>query len=152
MKISDQNRERIRWLLSLFLHSFVAMVVCVLVGLFPEGAFSRYIDPRLESFGPIVALTTVAIGYFVSQKIATRAATSVWIVGALWMSYGIYDAISTWSSEWSTHPTRWSDAKVNLFTLDCESSECLGQLIFTIPFVAAIAYTLGAWLRKLDTR
>jgi hypothetical protein len=128
------------------------MVVHVFVGLFPEGAFSRYIDPRLEPFGPIVALTTVAIGYFFSQKIATRAATSVWIVGVLWMSYGIYDSTSTWSREWSTQPTRWSYATANLFSLHCSGTECLGELIFTIPFVAAIAYTLGAWLRKLDLR
>jgi hypothetical protein len=152
MKLSDQNWERMQWLLSLLLHSFVAMAVSAFVGGLPEVALSRYLDPRIKPYAPIIAMTALVLGYFVSRQIASRAATFVWIVGVLWISCGFYSVASSWSREWSTHSTRWSYATANLFTTSCSETECLNQLIFTIPFVATFAYTLGAWLRKLDLR
>jgi len=45
--------------------------------------------------------------------------------------------------------TRFAYLIANLFgpTDKCSGSECLGELIFTMPFTASVMYSIGAYIK-----
>jgi hypothetical protein len=150
--ISNEKLDKItQWLFSLFFHSLVAMGVSVILGFLPEAMVSSfYKDSRIAPFSPVIAITALLLGYFFSGRIAPKAASATWIVGVLWMTYGIHDMIRNWSPVWSTEATRWSYAVANLFmpTSACSGTECLGEFVYTTPFTASLTYAFGSWIRK----
>jgi hypothetical protein len=140
------------WAKSLFLHYLVGVVGGMVIGFLPEAELSRiYYNTGLEPYAPAIAITALLLGYFVSVHIGKgRAATSAWVLGLLWMFFGIYDTTRYWSASWSVEKTRWGYVLANLFgpTLKCSGSECLGELFFTTPFTASVTYSIGAYIRK----
>jgi hypothetical protein len=139
------------WPVSLLLHYFIAVVGGMIVGFLPEAALSRlYYNTGLEPYSPAIALTALLLGYFVSVYIGDgRAAIHVWVLGLLWMIFGIYGTMTYWSASWSPERTRWDYMLANLFgaTLKCSGTECLYELLYTTPFTAwlpiQLAHTSG---------
>ena len=144
---------RALWPVSLVSHSFLAMVGGMILGFVPEAFLSRlYYDTGLEPFAPAIALTAFLLGYFFSHQLfRARAAKWAWIIGALWLAFGIYDETRFWSAGWSTEKSRWQYALAEFFgpTSKCSGSECLGEVFFTMPFVASVMYSVGAYFRGL---
>ena len=144
--------ETLPWPISCVVHYLVAVVGGMLLGFLPEAVASRmYYNTGLEPYSPMIAVAAFLLGYFAASRILNaRAATFVWIIGLVWIVFGIYDTTRYWSASWSPEKTRWGYALANLFgpTLRCSGSDCLGELFFTTPFTASITYSVGAYLRK----
>jgi hypothetical protein len=143
------------WLVYLLLHCFVAVIVSALIGFFPEAYFGNlYHNTRIEPFLPVIGITALLLGYFASPRLGSKAAVFTWIFGVAWIIYGFYDMGRYWEASWSTQPTRWSYVIANLFGKGdkCSGSECLGELVFTMPLVTTCTYSLGAALSKLRRR
>jgi hypothetical protein len=140
------------WPLSLVAHYFVAVAGGMIIGFLPEALVSRmYYNTGLEPYSPMIAVTAFLLGYFAAGRIFSgRAATFVWIIGLVWIVFGIYDTTRYWSASWSPEKTRWGYALANLFgpTVKCSGSECLAELFFTTPLTASITYSVRAYLRK----
>ena len=121
------------------------------LGFFPEGTLGHYwYNTGLEPYSPMIALIALLSGYFiVSAGFSQQAATSTWIVGAVWLAFGIYDTGRGWDASWSPEKTRLAYVLANLFgsTVKCSGSECLGELIFTTPFTACVMYSIGAYIK-----
>ena len=124
----------------------------MIIGFLPEAALSRaYANTYLAPYSPAIALIAFLLGYFLSPRVKKgQAATFVWVVGLLWLIYGMYDGLGYWSASWSPEKTRWSAMLAGLFgpTDKCSGSECLGELIFTTPFAASVTYSIAAYIRK----
>jgi hypothetical protein len=135
----------------LLLHWVFLTVASMTIGLFLEAVLGRFwTDTVLEPFAPGIALAAFLTGYFVvSGSNRSRAATWTWIVGVLWLAYGIYDAARFWDPRFYLERSRWMYAYANLFTPPprCSASECLGELIFTMPFTASVMYSIGAYIK-----
>jgi hypothetical protein len=140
------------WPFSWVAHYIVAVAGAMTIGFLPEALVSRlYYNTGIEPYSPMIAITAFLLGYFLSPFIFDgRAAAFVWIIGLAWMVFGIYDTTRYWSASWSPEKTRWGYMLANLFgpTLKCGASECIGELIFTTPFVASITYSIGGYIRK----
>jgi len=69
--------------------------------------------------------------------------------GVLWLAFGIYGETRLWSASWSGETTRLQYAFAEFFgpTSKCSGSECLNEVFFTMPFVASVMYSFGAYLR-----
>lgn len=141
-----------RSLVSLVVQYFVAVAGGMIVGFLPEALLSRaYYNTGLEPYSPAIALTAFLLGYFISPRVRKgQAATFVWVVGLLWLMYGMYDSVGYWSASWSPEKTRWGYMLANLFgpTAKCGGSECAGELLFTTPFTASVTYSIAAYIRK----
>jgi hypothetical protein len=144
----------LEWLTLLLLHCVFLAVISMAVGLFLEAALGRYwVDTGLEPFAPMIALVALLTGYFaVSPGKRQRAAAWTWTVGVLWLAFGIYDTAwgsDAWNPMWSNQKTRLAYVIANLFssTNKCRDSECIGELIFTIPFTASVMYSIGAFIK-----
>lgn len=148
----DYQPEWLRRLLSLLAQYFVAVVGAMIIGFLPEVLLSRgYYNTAFAPFSPAIASIAFFLGYFASPRIRKgQAAAFVWVVGLLWLIYGMYDSVGYWSASWSPEKTRWSYMLANLFgpTDKCSGSECIGELIFTTPFAASVMYSLAAYIRK----
>jgi hypothetical protein len=144
--------QAVVWPIAWIAQYVVAVAGGMIVGFLPEALVSRmYYNTGLEPYSPMIALTAFLLGYFAARHIFQgRAATFIWIIGLAWMIFGIYDTTRNWSASWSPEKTRWGYMLANLFgpTLKCSGSECLGELLFTTPFIASITYSVGAFLRK----
>ena len=143
-----------RWMRKMFsiiVQYLVAVGGSMVIGFVPEAVLGRaYYNTGLEPYSPAIALIAFLLGYFVSVHIRKgQMAHFVWVLGALWLIYGIFDTMSGWSASWSPERTRWGYTLANLFgpTKNCGGSECLGELLFTTPFAASITYSIGAFIR-----
>lgn len=141
-----------RGLVSLAVQCLVAVAGALIIGSLPEVVLSRaYYNTYLDPYSPAIALIAFLLGYFVSPRVRKgQAATFVWVVGFLWLIYGMYDTVGYWGASWSPEKTRWSYMLANLFgpTYKCSGSECLGELLFTTPFAASVTYSIAAYIRR----
>ncbi len=98
-------------------------------------------------------MVALLLGYFVvSRGQVRRAAAWTWVIGAIWLAFGIYDLAwggDGWDPRWSAEKTRFAYVIAQLFgpTGKCSSSECAGILIFTMPFTASVMYSIGAYIK-----
>lgn len=79
----------------------------------------------------------------------------VWLVPTLWLLLSVLGALLNPGMRYSTKnawpvavgPRPRLDAVLSgLGLCDCSESECLGLIMFTIPFLSSAAYSIGAWL------
>jgi len=117
------------------------------VGFIPEALLSsRYADTRLAAFCPCAFLTALVVGFFVNRHEKHRCALLVWVVGFCWLIWGASD-FWRWEYQW-THEARFPFVMDSLFGTEkqCAASECLGEFLFTFPFIGAVGYAAGAAL------
>jgi hypothetical protein len=136
------------WLRAVAVQFVVAEALSFFCGWLPEVKFSRYlINTSWEPYSPAITCAAFALGCYLSPVIfKMKGAASTWIIGVLWRGYGFLDMARNWSSTWSSQPSRWAEASINLFgkTEQCGATECLGELMFTAPCAVAMAYSMGA--------
>lgn len=144
----------LRTLLSLVTQYVVAVAGAVIIGFLPEAFLSRsYYNSVLGPYSPVIALVAFVLGYLVSFRIRKgQAATFVWVVGLLWLVFGMYGNTRNWSANWPMEKSRYIVANFFGPTASCSATECLAELFFTTPFTASIAYSIGAYIRKRKAR
>lgn len=149
---SKSRGEKFSWILSLGTHSFVAVAGAMAIGFVPEAKLGQaYYNTAADPYSPVIALVALLLGYFLSRHVRKgQAAEFVWVVGCAWMLFGIYATASGWNSTWSAERSRVAYVLANLFgsTLKCSGTECLGELFFTTPFTATMAYSIAAYAAK----
>lgn len=140
------------WPILLALHFILAAAGGMLLGFLPEALVSPfYYNTLFEAYSPMIALTALLLGYFLSFRIlGLRSAEWTWTLGILWLLVGVHELRSGWNASSSPETTRWGNVLANLFgpTGKCSGSECLYELLFTTPFTASITYSIGAFLRR----
>jgi hypothetical protein len=153
---SSLNRRLLLWLVVLVFHFLLASVGGMFLGFIPEAFVSRlYYNTGLEPFSPMIAISAFLLGYFVSFRLlGGQAASWTWIIGLLWLSCAVRELATGWDASWSPEKTRLGYIAANLFGYSnkCSGTECLYELFFTAPFVASIAYALGAFFRNRRLR
>ena len=149
---SSVNKMLAVWPVLLALHFVLAAVGGMLIGFFPEALIGKlYYNTGIEAYSPAIAVSALLLGYFVSYRVlSSRAAMWTWVVGALWLLFGIQEIAIGWNANWSPERTRWAYAFANLFgsSVRCSGSECLDELLFTTPFAASVTYSIGVYLRE----
>lgn len=96
-------------------------------------------------YGPVAWSPGLFLGFFMNRHFRHRTAYLIWTCGLLWITYGLLTA-GSWRHDWSS---RMVEARIDLFPLrqgECGTTECLGVLLFTWPFVNSITYSIGAAL------
>lgn len=103
---------------------------------------------------PIVPAAIVGgglLGYLVNKKMVDLSASFVWILPSIWLFREILDTAKTFSPSWAgTNLSSyiWD----NYFGSQCGGSECLNEVLFSAPCVAAIAYSVTAFFAWLKMR
>jgi hypothetical protein len=140
------------WPVSLIAHYFIAVVGAMIIGFVPEALLSPlYYDTRLEPFAPAIAFTALLLGYFVSYRVfRAHAARWIWVLGLLWLTFGMFDETKFWSPSWSSEKSRAGYALAQFFGPSSKSgaSEGLLEVFYTMPFVASVMYSVGSYVRK----
>ena len=135
----SENFNSVRYtLMFAFLYWVAGTGTSIIIGFLPEAFLSRYyVNTGIEPFVPAIAVTGLALGIAFSG----RGARWTWIFGLLWLAVGVYASPSDGS---------WAHAMGNLFarTSACSDSECIGELLFTMPSVASVAYSVGALIAR----
>jgi len=128
------------WFLTL--HTLIAVLGSMLIGIGPEAALSRYYyNTGLEPYSPAILFVSVVLGYCVNRKMGNRAARWVWVPGLLWLLFGMYD-----TGKYAFGSSRLQYVVDNLFgsTTKCSGTECIGEVLFTTVFVATVGYSVAA--------
>src|ERR1700733_8322102 len=136
------------WLIAVIVESVVAVFGSIVIGFFPELLTESLINISVfHPYSPAIAVIALLLGYFFSFRVLKmKGATFTWIVGLLWLGFGVYDTARGWNASWSVEPTSWQYVVANLFgkTSQCSGTECLGEFIYTTPSIALFMYSLGA--------
>jgi hypothetical protein len=144
------------WLKAVMVQSFVAAFGSIVIGFFPELLTEKLTSNSVfEPYSPAIAVVALLLGYFFSFRVLKMTgATFTWIVGLLWLGFGVYDTAHGWNASWSVEPTRWQYVVANLFgkTSQCSGTECLGEFIYTTPCIALFMYSLGAVAKTVRAR
>jgi hypothetical protein len=77
-------------------------------------------------------------GWFLFKVWPSRTAFLAWLVPLALLAWSAWSnrTMAVWDSTWDTY-----------FGRNCGGSECLYQVLLTVPFYASIAYSLGAFIR-----
>jgi hypothetical protein len=94
-------------------------------------------------FFPVQILLGLAVGFWLSRRFGNRVMLWTWIVPALILVGAILFEPQGFLSGGLTHGRRF-------FGESClPQKRCFDQLVFTMPFYSATAYSLGALLARL---
>jgi hypothetical protein len=108
---------------------------------------------RVSFYDPFFWVPALLLGYLVARRLRHRSARLEGVLAGLLLLLLIsFDVASMKRAPYYIGLTEghyWDYEFRDLFLPNdrtCASSERLGQLLFTWPFVAAVAYSIGAWL------
>jgi hypothetical protein len=154
------NKPLGKELVGLLLHSLMAGIIgsfaafssFVIVGLL----FSAIGFP-LPSLGlvlnPLIWIPAGLVGFAANSSMQHRSACLVGVIGAIFLFLIMRSEVSLYErSGYYTnlaHGHYWRYAFQKFFSSDdrtCSDSECLEKVLFTLPFLASVAYSIGAWL------
>jgi hypothetical protein len=144
-KSFSQSLRETHFLGGLCLQFAVAVLGSMLIGFLPEAFMSRYYyNSGFEAYSPAIFAAAIMLGYLVTRRLGHSPAMWVWIVGLLWLAYGVYEGSSYWYKG-AAH-SRLDYIAANFFgpTSKCSDTECLHELFVTTPFAATVGYSLGA--------
>ena len=135
------------------------VIVFMVVGI-ADGIFGNSpLKPIFERGGlanPFIWGPGFVLGFLVNRIISGRFACWVWPLGVVWLAYGIWDSVHLYDPRWYQGCSA-SENVVNAFFI-LNSRKCgggsstLAGILFTLPAVNTIAYSLGAWLGLLSKR
>lgn len=137
------------------LHCFGAVFVSFIVGFFPEGLVEGwYQNTPLQAFVPCMSTVAILLGIFVarSSSLADKRARWAWIPGLFWFGFGVHDILFAGNGVLQTGA--WVGSTPFRFLLDnlfggtskCGDTECLSELMYTMPLVVSTAYSLASWI------
>ena len=126
-----------------------AVLVAPLFVMAPPGSFIRRL---LGSFyGPEIWGPGLLLGFIVNRKLFDRSAFWVWAIGIAWLAYGVWEgcSLSHYPQSYPRKGTFLECVQYKFFGSNdsaCGASECLEMLVFTVPALNSVTYSVGAWL------
>ena len=92
-------------------------------------------------------------GWFVGHRVPQKFMTRVWVLPAVLLSYCV-SFVPTINPRLTSMLYRTEGPLSHYFGWGCNpQNRCLDQILVTLPFYVAVAYSVGAWLaRKMLTR
>lgn len=140
------------------LHAALAMVIspiaALVVGLGAVIVFnnSHGINSLLNAGGaanPFLWTPGLILGLLVNRIRLNSTACWVWLVGMVWMAIGIFSALLYYHSRFAGICSPL-DSITNGFLFSVPRQPYCGDrenlILFTLPTLSAIAYSLGAWI------
>jgi hypothetical protein len=101
------------------------------------GIRASWLLTELPGF-PVQILLGIALGFLLARASLSRAALWVWVLPFLFLCFG---------AAFVVHPV--GSISAHLFGSACKPVEhCFDQFLFTLPFLASLAYTAGAALAR----
>jgi hypothetical protein len=98
---------------------------------------------------PIFWAPGFILGLLVNRVKASRFACWVWLLGGVWLAFGISDSFHGYDPRWYQGCTPFQNI-INAFFVG-NSGKCgggestLSGLFFTMPAITGAAYSVGAW-------
>jgi len=139
------------WGIALFAY-FLGSSVLELFGLFGRPYSMRPLHWILTEtpFFPVQIALGLYSGWLLGRRLKHRSMLWVWILPGLVLSYALV-AVPTLTPALTSVLDQSGGPLSHYFGWGCQpKNRCLDQLLITMPFYAAVAYSLGAWLaRKL---
>jgi hypothetical protein len=127
----------------------VFFVVAIASGVFANSRFLFLVE-RGGFLSPLFWTPGFILGLLVNRVKSSRFACWVWLLGAAWLVFGILDSLHGYDPRWYQGCTP-SQNIVNAFFVG-NSRKCGGGesilyvLLFTMPAINSITYSIGAWL------
>jgi hypothetical protein len=131
--------------LAIWAAHLAVLVFAVWIGFYINLLFSSlYQYSRLAVFAPGMSATACAFGLYVNRVRRDRIAMFVWIAGVGLLAFAIWDEGRWWDYAWARESKR--QYLMHMFFGDAQhcGGECVGQIFFTAPCAASIAYSVGA--------
>lgn len=130
---------------------FAGAVLAGYVGAIVDAAISPWLyrDASMGAFSPLAAIFAAFLGILLSRWRRDRRAIWAWAPGAFWLAFGAYSmlyvggVLQTGAWPGST-PSRFLFS--NLFGAKCGDTECLDEVVFTLPFISAVIYSISSWV------
>jgi len=132
--------------LKFLMHSLIGTLGAVIVT-FPASIMWESLFRKPAPLLPLVMASGVVCGYLVNRKMDNWSACFIWLMPLAWLVKGISGARDGFSPSWA-HESFPAYIWDTFFGSGCDASECLYELFFTAPFVAAIAYSIAALVAK----
>ena len=158
--ISENKRHtsKLKFLLTLLMHQFIGTLgVLILAGMLTAIAF-EFPNPwgrtvtmhdfigvlREMPYFPVQVVVALLLGWLVSELFEHESMLWIWVLPYAWL---VYDFVRLPTISGMTFQERFS----HFFGWGCRpESHCIDQTGVTLPFYAAVAYSIGALLaRKL---
>lgn len=122
---------------------FSGVSVFGLIGLLrmlvPTAPRASWILTEMPGF-PVQFLIGIGLGSVLGKSLRSRSAVWVWILPLVFLVFGLFIV---------SHPE--SSSFGHLIGTNCRPSErCFDQLLFTLPFVAALGYAAGVLLKAIQ--
>lgn len=144
-----EARSLKRTIAQLAQHAMMAMAVSLVFVIFMDAVF---IPVSLQAwYLPFVWGPGLILGFLANRRMLQSTACFVWMPGLIWLVLGTFDQ--------TFHRPNWASwivaVKEGMFPVSqngCGTTECLGVLVYTMPAVNSVAYSLGAWLALRSTR
>ena len=96
-------------------------------------------------FFPVQIILGLYCGWLVGRRFRHRSMLWVWVIPALILSYAVV-AVPTLTPQMTSVLAQTGGPLGHYFGWDCQPKDgCLDQLLLTMPFYVATAYSLGAW-------
>lgn len=142
------------------LHTSAAMIVSPMIVLMGVAVVSsstlRWITEGGGLGNPLIWGPGFALGLLVNQKTLQHIACWVWLVGVAWLAAGIWDSINSYDARFYQGCSALENVVNGFFILNSHrcggGSSTLEGLIFTIPALSSVAYSIGAWVPILRQR
>ena len=84
------------------------------------------------------------LGWFLYRRIPSKLAFLAWVPLALFLTWSVLG----WHRSSPQYDSTWD----TFFGRNCAGSECLYELLLTMPFYTGISYSIGALLCKIVDR
>lgn len=123
------------------------IIVGAKLGINPDSALSARISAAIgPPLFPLELVIAAGLGYALNRRRGDFAATFVWIPAAVVLAWGISIVVAQpfdggWAGVWRQY-----------FGSNCQSSECLGEVIVTAPLYTSILYSAAALVPALRLR
>jgi hypothetical protein len=136
----DGNKGNFIWVRELLLHAAFAAIGSSILAIFVIWLISLlHLQPNFLSEIVIYVAAGFPVGYCMNSRFPSRFGPLAWTLLFLWMLVSMTDFARPGHVD-------WHQIWVSFFTSRCSDSECLYELLSTLPFFGSAGYSFGAWL------
>ncbi|HZP62596.1 MAG TPA: hypothetical protein VFB28_04200 [Terriglobales bacterium] len=138
-------------------HYLIAVVGGFVLGIVPEISLEHFcerigVGNFAPAYSPVVPIIGFLLGYFIGGRVlGAKVAKWTWTAGLAWLIFGIYfDDLRFWHASAATGSSRVLSVLADFFapTRKCGNTECLYEIVYTIPFIVSVMYSIGAYLKR----
>jgi hypothetical protein len=143
------------FIVGFIVHAFVALVMSVVIWILVVPNLPEPILQVVEGVPLLASPLTwgpgFILGFLVNRLTRNRSACRVWSVGTVWLGYGIWDECRIYRfPPWFPPRGDFVHRAWHIFFTSNDAKSWGGSplvlVIFTIPALGSIAYSIGAWI------